>query len=166
MALWTPPFAPRLAPPWALRLGPAAPEQRWPLGRAQTDLGRPEWRLALLAVGALVGAAASSQVLLLLLVLRLLLVLLGAATARLERAAAAAKGSIPEKMRYETKPRATNNFEKAAFIASILLLSNDPVRSIIYERMTIVDELKSLREFINWPLLCIFKIKRTINWNF
>jgi len=72
---------------------------------------------------------------------------------RLERAAAAAKGSIPEKMRYETKPRATNNFEKAAFIASILLLSNDPVRSIIYDRMTIVDELKSLREFINWPLL-------------
>ena len=72
---------------------------------------------------------------------------------RLESAAAAAKGSIPEKMRYETKPRATNNFEKAAFIASILLLSNDPVRSIIYERMTIVDELKSLREFINWPLL-------------
>jgi hypothetical protein len=72
---------------------------------------------------------------------------------RLESAAVAAKGSIPEKMRYETKPRATNNFEKAAFIASILLLSNDPVRSIIYERMTIVDELKSLREFINWPLL-------------
>jgi len=72
---------------------------------------------------------------------------------RLESAAAAAKGSIPEKMRYETKPRATNNFEKAAFIASILLLSNDPVRSVIYERMTIVDELKSLREFINWPLL-------------
>lgn len=70
-----------------------------------------------------------------------------------ESTAAAARGSIPEKMRFETKPRATNNFEKAAFIASILLLSNDRVRSIIYDKMTIVDELKSLREFINWPLL-------------
>ena len=53
---------------------------------------------------------------------------------RLESAAAAAKGSIPEKMRYETKPRATNNFEKAAFIASILLLLNSSVRINLLEK--------------------------------
>ena len=76
---------------------------------------------------------------------------------------ASARGSIPEKMRYETKPRATNNFEKAAFIASILLLLNSSVRIKVLTEMERETELKHLKELINFE---VFSNKIKSNPNF
>ena len=76
---------------------------------------------------------------------------------------ASARGSIPEKMRYETKPRATNNFEKAAFIASILLLLNSSVRIKVLSEMERETELNHLKELINFE---VFSNKIKSNPNF
>lgn len=76
---------------------------------------------------------------------------------------ASARGSIPEKMRYETKPRATNNFEKAAFLASILLLLDSRVRIKVLTEMEIETELKHLKELINFE---VFSKKIKSNPNF
>jgi len=80
-----------------------------------------------------------------------------------ESTAAAARGSIPEKMRYETKPRATNNFEKSAFIVSILLLLDSSVRINVLTAMERETELKHLKELINFE---VFSNKIKSNPNF
>lgn len=67
--------------------------------------------------------------------------------------AAAATGSIPEKMRFEKKPRATNSYEKAAFMASILLLLNPVVKQMVWIQMSKEEQLKDLTLLINWNLL-------------
>ncbi len=67
--------------------------------------------------------------------------------------AAKARGSIPEKMRYETEPRPTNNYEKAAFMASILLLLHDAVRGLVWSKMTEHAELNDLIQFIDYKTL-------------
>jgi len=72
---------------------------------------------------------------------------------RIAATAAKAGGSIPEKMRYETEPRPTNNYEKAAFMASILLLLHNAVRGIVWSKMTEHAELNNLQQFIDYEKL-------------
>ena len=70
--------------------------------------------------------------------------------------------SEPEKMRFESKPRKTNIFEKAAFMASILLQLNEKLyKELINAIKNTDDDIKRIYDkFINKEIL---KIKRHPN---
>lgn len=74
----------------------------------------------------------------------------------LNRTAAYVQGSIPEKMRYETYPRQTNTFEKASFVASILLLLDNNIRRLVIENIRSNDKLSYLIDFILEDKLSVY----------
>ena len=59
------------------------------------------------------------------------------------------KSSEPENMRFESYPRTTNDFEKAAFMASILLQLNDNLYQVMVRKIKEDSVLKTIYNFID-----------------